>query len=114
MSKITFSDFLIAIVDLVEAEGRALQDSTETFLRRQQMSLQEMLHRSGWMIAWIAAAIVMLLSSLGFVAWGIYSLLASHVSREAAPFLTGGFLLVVAMIFGFLARRFKSGGERPR
>ena len=107
MSKVTISDFVIALIDLVEAESRALQDNASRFMREQQAGLRNTLHQSGWMVAWIAAAVVALLGGLGFLTWALYRALASALPQTGAILIVGGVLLLVAAFFARLAMRKK-------
>jgi len=103
MSKVTVSDFIIALMDLLEAESRALKESAALFMLEQRESLQETLYRGGWMVGWIAAAVVSLLGALFFLVWGFYRLFALYVSETAAPFAAGAMLLLCTFVFAKLA-----------
>ncbi|BDY13320.1 hypothetical protein [Hydrogenimonas cancrithermarum] len=103
MSKVTVSDFIIALMDLLEAESRAFQESAELFMQRQRESLRDTLYRSGWMVGWIAAAFISLLGALAFLTWGFYRLFALYVSETAAPFVAGALLLLFALLFARFA-----------
>jgi len=41
MAKVTVSDFIIALLDLAEAQSRAFQESAENFVNRQRKALHE-------------------------------------------------------------------------
>ncbi len=107
MSKVTISDFVIALIDLIEAESRALQDNASRFMQEQQTELRNTFHQGGWMVAWIAAAVVALLSGLGFLTWALYRALASVIPQTGAILIVGGVLLLVAVVFARLAMRKK-------
>ncbi|BBG66628.1 hypothetical protein NNO_1925 [Hydrogenimonas sp.] len=109
MAKVTISDFIIAILDLAEAESRALQESAENFMKRQREAFKESLFKNGWMAAWIAAAAAAVIGALGFFAWGFYNWFALYLSETAAPFAAGGLLLVFASVFAMLASKLRSG-----
>jgi hypothetical protein len=105
MAKVTVSDFIVALMDLLEAESRALQESAALFMAEQREAFREAAYRSGWAVAWIVAAVASLLGALGFGVWGLYRLAALYLSETAAPFVAGGVLLLFAALFGTLAMR---------
>ena len=107
MNKVTISDFVIALVDLLEAESRALQENASRFMREQRDTLRETLYQGGWMVAWIAAAVVALLGGLGFLCWSLYRFLAGFIPETGARLIVGGVLLAVAFLFSRLAMRKK-------
>ncbi len=109
MSKVTVSDFIIALLDLLEAESRAIRESTELFLKRQRESFKEILFASGWMVGWIVAAVASLLAAVGFLVWGLYRVFELYVSETAAPFMAGGILLLSAALFAYLAMKQRGG-----
>jgi len=111
MSKVTISDFVIALCDLAEAESRSLQKSVQIFLASERQALVRTILDSGWAIGLIVAAVVCLLAALGFLTWGGYLLCVTYVSPLAAPFIIGGAWLFFAMIFALLASRRGSGGK---
>jgi fatty acid desaturase len=104
MSKVTISDFIIALADLVEAESRALQESASRFLHEQKKTLAHTAYRSGWTVAWIFASVITLLGAVVFVGWGVYGVVALYVSKTAAPFIVGGVLLLLSLLFAVFAR----------
>ncbi len=107
MSKVTISDFIIAFLDLVEAESRAFQESAELFFQRQREAFHDTLYKSSWMMLWIASAAVALLGALGFFAWGFYKVFALYISDTVATFATGGLLLVFAVAFCIAAMKYR-------
>jgi len=104
MSKVTISDFIIAAADLVEAESRALQASASQFLAEQKKAFARSAYRSGWAVAWIVASVATLLGAVVFLSWGVYEVTALYVSRTAAPFIVGGGLLALSVLFALFAR----------
>ena len=104
MSKVTISDFIIAVADLVEAESRALQKSASEFLAEQKKVFARSAYRSGWTFAWIFASVVTLLGAVVFVSWGVYEVTALYFSKTTAPFIVGGGLLLLSLLFAFFAR----------
>ena len=105
MAKVTVSDFIVALMDLLEAESRAFQESAALFMAEQRDAFRETAYRSGWTIAWIVAAVAALAGGVGFIVWGLYRLAAIYISPTVAPFLAGVFLLAAAAVFAALAKR---------
>jgi hypothetical protein len=104
MSKVTISDFIIAVADLVEAESRALQESAGQFLEEQKKAFARSAYRSSWTFAWIFAFVVTLLGAVVFVSWGVYEVTALYFSKTTAPFIVGGGLLLLSVLFALFAR----------
>ncbi len=104
MSKVTVSDFIIAVADLVEAESRALKESASQFLQEQHKAFDRSARRSGWTVAWIFASVVTLLGAVVFLSWGVYEVTALYVSKTMAPFIVGGALLLLSLFFALFAR----------
>ncbi len=111
MSRVTISDFAIALFDLAEAEARALQESARAFLRAERQGLEAALWRSGIGLMLAGAALCSLLAGLGFISWGVYLLVALYLAPGAAPFVTGGLWLFIGLGFGVAAGRRRSGAE---
>ncbi len=111
MGKVTISDFIVALLDLAEAESRAFADSAERFMLNQREQLERTLFKSGWMLAWIFAAVLALMGAVSFSVWGIYRLFALYVSETVAPFAAGAILLVCAAVFAVFALRVKDGSR---
>ncbi len=111
MSKVTISDFTIALFELVEAEGKALRQSIRLFLTEERLALTESAFNSGLSIALAGAAILSLLIALGFLTWGIYGLCVTYISPQAAPFLTGVLWLAISLVFMIAAGRRKKNGH---
>ncbi len=105
MSKVTISDFAIALFELAEAEGKNLQKTVSLFLATERQALEQTAFRSGKSVALLGAAVISLLAALGFLSWGIYILAAIYVSPLAAPFITCGLWLVVSLVFLLAAGR---------
>ena len=111
MSKVTISDFAIALFELAEAEGKNPQESVQGFLATERQALENTAMRSGLAVALIGAAIVGLLAALGFLSWGVYVLSAAFVAPLAAPFITGALWLLISLAFLLAASRKKSNGK---
>ena len=107
MSKVTISDFIIALCDLAEAESRSLQQSIQIFLASERQALIRTIMRSGWAIGLIAAAVFCLLVALGFLTWGGYTFCVIYISPLAAPFIIGALWLFFAFVFALLAGKQK-------
>ncbi len=99
MSKVTISDFTIALFELVEAEGKALQQSIRIFLTEERLALEQTAFSSGLRVALIGAAIVSLLVALAFLSRGIYGLCVTYFSPQAAPFILGIIWLAISLVF---------------
>ncbi len=111
MSKVTISDFTIALFELAEAEGKALRQSIRIFLTEERLALEQTAFTSGLSIALAGAAIVSLLVALGFLSWGVYGLCLTYISPQAAPFITGILWLVISLVFMKAAGRKKKNGH---
>lgn len=109
MSKVTISDFIIAVADLIEAESRALRESTSLFLQEQKRGFARSAYRSGWTVAWIFASVITLLAAVVFLGWGVFEVVSLYVSKTAAPFVVGIGLGVLSVLFAYIARQ---RGER--
>ena len=107
MSKVTISDFVIALMDLLEAESRALQESAARFMEEQRNALRHTLYRGGWMVGWIVGAVAALLGALGFAIWGVYRVVAIYLSETSAPFVAATMLLLCAILFALAALKMR-------
>ncbi|WP_457595810.1 hypothetical protein [Hydrogenimonas sp.] len=105
MAKVTVSDFIVALADLLEAESRAFRESAALFFEEQRGAFRESAYRSGWTLAFIAAAAVAMTAAAGFFVWGFHGLFVHYLGERAAPFATGALLLAVAALFGAMAKR---------
>lgn len=111
MSKVTISDFAIALFELAEAEGKNLQETISLFLASERKALENSAFRSGKSVALLGAAVISLLAALGFLSWGIYMLAAVFVSPLSAPFITCGFWLLISLVFVLAAGGRGRSGE---
>ena len=84
------SELVIAIFDLLEAEGRALQRGAI---------------RTGFGLALLTIAGLLALIGFGFLIWALYGWLAGRFTQPEAASLTGGAALVVTGILLWLAIR---------
>ncbi|WP_456322373.1 hypothetical protein [Hydrogenimonas sp.] len=105
MSKVTISDFIIAVADLFEAESRALRESTAIFMQHQREAFEKSVYSSGWRLAWIFASIVTLLCALAFIGIGLYKIASVYLPDWAALFSIGALLIVASLVFARLAAR---------
>lgn len=112
MSKVTISDFAIALFELAEAEGKNLQESVRLFLTTERQALENTAVRSGLAVALTGAAIISLLAALGFFTWGVYVLSATFIAPLAAPFITGAVWLLISLIFMLIVAGKKSNGNK--
>jgi len=83
------ADFVLAIVDLIEAESRLLQRRLQRFL----VSCVIILAAIGFMM-------------LGFVValWGVYAALWPAVGHVGAAFITAGAMILVAVALIFAGK----------
>ncbi len=88
--KTTISDFIIAFLDLLEAEGRTLREETM---------------RVGWGLAFVGLSAVIGLVALGFFLWGVYQYTAAWVGPPAAALLLALLALALALATARLAVR---------
>lgn len=82
------ADFIIAFLDLLEAEGRAL--------RRAVMRL-------GWGLAFMLLAVLLLLAAAVFSLMGMYLFFASQFSPALAALLVSCITLLLALIIAGIA-----------
>jgi hypothetical protein len=83
------SDFIIAVVDLLEAEGR---------------SLRHWVTRLTWGIVFIGGAAVLGITAFSFFLWGLYQYLAWATDPAAAALLVGVIALGLAGILALGTR----------
>lgn len=88
--KTTLSDFVIAFLDLMEAEGRTLKAASI---------------RVGWGMAFIILASVLILVASSSFLWGVYLLLITLVSPPAAAMLIALVALMLAAVAGIIAKK---------
>ena len=83
------TEFISAIVNLAEAEGRRAKQGVG------QLLMAAML---------LAFCLALLVAALAFTVWGEYVWLSPHVGEAGASFITAGSVLLVALILIFVAR----------
>ena len=84
------ADFIIAVADLFEAEGRALRDATI---------------RLRWGLAMITLASFFVAVGGALCLWAIFQYLSRAVDTATAALLTGGITLLLAVALVWLVRR---------
>ncbi len=89
------AEFLIAFVELLEAEGRALRHAASALSRS---------------LAFLGCAVLLLLLGLGCLLTGFYLLAARAIGNAEALLLTGLLAAGAASVFMWLANR---GDRRP-
>ena len=87
--------FIVHVADLIEAEGRALRQSSISV---------------GLAIAISLGAALVGVGGLGLVAWGIFEALKSATSVIGAAFISGVFLLVCAGALVAIVIKLGKGG----
>jgi len=92
VSRTTLSDFIIALLDLAEAEGRLLRHSVT---------------RTGWSLALIGVAAALLLGALLMMLWALYQFLQVRLGEPGAALLTGLAMLVPAALAAAAAQWLK-------
>ncbi len=103
MNKINISDFIIAIFDLVEAEGRALRDTATVFIQKQQINFKKTIAQSSWVIGFIFISIICILCAIAFFIYGCYEVFLTFLPTFLVPFIITILLLVLAGIFSYIA-----------
>ena len=88
--KTTLSDFVIAFLDLMEAEGRTLKTASI---------------RLGWSMAFIVLASVFILVASSSFLWGVYQLLILVLSPPAAAMLIALAALILAAVAAVIAAK---------
>ena len=88
--KMTLSDFVIAFLDLMGSEGRALKTVSICV---------------GWDMAFIILATVVILVASSSFLWGVYLLLVSPVSFPAAAILIALVVLILAAIVAVITKK---------
>ena len=83
MKPVSLSDYVIALLELLEAEGRELKKHTV---------------KLGYSLGLISLGFTLALIAFGFFLWAIYSLLTHTMSPEMAALTMSG----VALIFAFI------------
>ncbi len=101
MNKVSISDFIIAIFDLVEAEGRAFRDTASIFIQKQQINFKKTLIQSSWIIGLIFTAIICILGAVVFFVYGCYELFLTFLPTFVTPFAITALLLILAAIFSY-------------
>jgi hypothetical protein len=92
VTRTTLSDFIIALLDLMEAEGRVLRHSVT---------------RTGGALALIGVAAALLLGALLLMLWSLYQFLEPRVGASAASLFTGLAMLVPAALAALAAQWLK-------
>jgi hypothetical protein len=103
MNKVSISDFVIAIFDLVEAEGRTFRDTAAIFIQKQQINFKKIISQSSWMIGLIFIAIICILGAIVFFIYGCYELFLIFLPAFVVPFAIAVLLLILAGIFSYFA-----------
>lgn len=87
--------FIVKLAELLEAEGRALRQSSVSV---------------GLAVAISLGAAVVGVGGLGLLAWGIFEALRSSTSVIGAAFISGAFLLICATALIVIAVKLGRGG----
>ncbi len=103
MNKVSISDFIIAIFDLMEAEGKALSENTTAFMQKHQRSFKRTISQSGWMIGFIFIAVICILGAVVFFIYGCYEIFSTLLPNFAASFVIAVLFLILAGIFSYVA-----------
>lgn len=85
----SIADFIIAVAELLEAEGRSLRHSVV---------------RLSWGLVFIAGAALLGITAFGFVLWGLYQYLAWATDPAAAALLAGAIALALAGMLALATR----------
>lgn len=84
-----FADFILAALDLIEAESRRWQRRLQRFLVS---------------CALLLGAVAFLLLSIMLILWGVYAALFPALGHPAAAFITAGAMMLVAVIWIFAGK----------
>jgi ABC-type proline/glycine betaine transport system permease subunit len=90
------ANFIIKLADLLEAEGRALRQSSVSV---------------GLAIALAIGAALVGVGGLGMVAWGIFEALRSATNVIGAAFISGVFLLICAVVLVIVVLKLGRGSS---
>ena len=93
MKPATLSDYIIALLDLLEAEGREL--------KKQSVKL-------GYSLGLISLGFTIVLIALGFFLWAVYGLLIQTMSSEMAALTMSGIALLLSLIIFGVAKWIRS------
>ncbi len=105
MSKVTISDFIVAVFDLLEAEGKALKDNSELFFKNQQQNLKQTIKNSAWAIGFITVSFISLIAAIAFFMFGLYKVLSVYICDMEVPFILSVVLVCLSLIFGYIASK---------
>jgi uncharacterized membrane protein len=94
MSKVTISDFILAISDLIEAQSKELQKEWGEFFEKQRRGIKNTFASLSLIIVF---AFLLLFGFLAF-AFATYKLLAIFMPDFAAMYIISIFFFVVAFI----------------
>lgn len=83
------ADFVLAVVELIEAESRLLQRCLQRFLVS---------------CALLLGAIGFLMLGMVLLLWGVYAALFPALGHPAAAFITAGAMILVAVIWIFASK----------
>lgn len=86
MSKVTLSEFIISVVELVEAQFEEMRVS---------------LHKSAWSMAFVLVSSLLLLIGFLFSLWGMKLILETYVGEIGSYFV----LSVLTLILSFLVAK---------
>lgn len=94
MSKVTLSEFIISVVELVEAQFEEMRAS---------------LHRSAWSLVYILISSLLVVFGLLFSLWGIKLVLENYIGEVGSYFvlslLTFILSFIVAKVAAWIARK---------
>lgn len=83
MSKVTISEFIISLLELVEAQVHEIRES---------------LHRSAWGLGFILVASLLLFVAFVFILWGVRLLIEPLAGEIGSYFLTALLCLILVAI----------------
>ena len=83
------SDYIIAILELFEAEGRALKKETA---------------KVGYALGFVFAGIGLLLISMGYLLYAFYGVLSDTYGQNLGSLMTAGLGFIMSVLFLMMAK----------
>jgi len=101
MSKVTISDFLLAVSDLIEAQSAALREEWSEFFKNERKKLNVLSKN----FVFLAVFGVMFVLGFSVFCFGLYMLLSKYIPNYIAAFIISILFFIAAIYF---AKRVKN------